>query len=214
MPRLIVDSRESVSGLAKMLEKLGAEVVIEQLESADFVLAEGVGVERKEATDFVNSLIHDKRIQSQVAMLKATYARPFLLLEGDVFNTRSTIAPEALLGALSWITVIEGVQIVHTKDTRQSAQMLLTMQRHALEGLGYEVALRGPKPKDRRSQVWFALEGLPMVGPSTAKKLAARFGTVHAVFNATIEQLREVDGIGPKMAATIHEVLRFDSRGS
>jgi Fanconi anemia group M protein len=210
MPRIIVDSRESRSGLAQELQALGAEIQSEELEVGDYVLCSGLAVERKTATDFVASIL-DRRIFEQVELLKTTYARPYVVVEGDVYNTRSNIEQGALMGAMSYISVLKGVAILETRNTRQTAQLLLTMC-HAVEGLGYEVALRGAKPKDRFCQSQFLVEGLPSVGPSAAKKLLAHFGSAHAVLSATKEDLRNVGGIGPKTADVIREVLEFDTR--
>lgn len=211
MARLIVDSRESRSGLAALLAGGGADVVVEELECGDYVLCDGLAVERKAAGDFVASIL-DRRIFSQLAIMKATYARAFVVVEGNLFDTRSQISEEALLGAMSYISLIESVPILTTTNTRQTATLLLTMQRHALEGLKYDIALRGGKPKDRKTQSLFAIEGLPSVGPTMALKLLSHFGSASAVFSATSEQLRAVPGIGPKTIATIREVLEFDVR--
>ncbi|MGO4395298.1 hypothetical protein AB4Z46_28480 [Variovorax sp. M-6] len=72
MARLIVDSRESVSGLAKMREGLSAKVVIKQLESADLVLAKGLGVKRIAASDLVLSLAH---VEPRVPVLESAVMR-------------------------------------------------------------------------------------------------------------------------------------------
>ncbi|WP_340099994.1 NAD-dependent DNA ligase LigA [Salinibaculum salinum] len=45
--------------------------------------------------------------------------------------------------------------------------------------------------------------GIPEVGETTARSLAQAFGTFEAVENASEEELREVDDIGPKVAAEI-----------
>jgi DNA ligase (NAD+) len=52
------------------------------------------------------------------------------------------------------------------------------------------------------SRVIFAI-GIRMVGERAAKLLAARFGSLHALMNATVEELVEVDEIGPKVAESI-----------
>lgn len=212
MARLIVDSRESRSGLALLLASRGADVVSEELECGDYVLADGMAVERKTATDFVASIL-DRRVFSQLLNLKTAYPRAFIVVEGNLFGTRSMISEDALLGAMSYISVIESVPILTTSDTGQTASLLLTMQRHAIEGLGYEIALRGGKPRDRRPGAQFLVEGLPGVGPTAAKKLLLHFGSAQGVFAATPEQLRAVPGVGPKTITAIREVLDFDVRG-
>lgn len=208
MTRLIVDSRESQSGLVELLAAGGADVCIEELECGDYVLADGMAVERKTAEDFVGSIM-DRRLFLQIEMLKRTYAKIYILVEGDLFDTESAIAAESVIGALSFITVLEGIPVISTYNTAHTAATLLTMQRHALDGLGYEVPLRGSKPKSRAPQAQYLVEGLPSIGPSVAKKLLAHFGSALAIFNATPEQLKGVRGVGPKTIETIREVLEF-----
>lgn len=211
MGKIIIDSRESRSGIAQLLRKEGVEVESAELEVGDFLLAEGVGIERKTAIDLIASIL-DRRIFSQAALMKATFARPYVMVEGDPFTTRSQIEPAALIGALSWLSVIEGIQVISTKNEQHSAQMMATMHRHATDGLGYAIALRGAKPKDRRTQAAYLVEGLPGVGPIAAGKLLAAMGSPGAIFSASESMLREVHGVGGKTAAVIREVLTTDVR--
>lgn len=213
MGKIIVDSRESRSGICQMLQQQGIEVETAELEVGDFLLAEGIGIERKTALDLIASIL-DRRIFSQAALMKATFARPFVMVEGDPFTTRSQIEPAALIGALSWLSVIEGIQVLSTRNEQHSAMMMATMHRHATEGLGYAIALRGAKPKDRRIQAAYLVEGLPGVGPIAAGKLLTAMGSPGAIFTATQSMLREVPGVGAKTAAVIREVLTLDLRSS
>lgn len=204
-----VDMREQRSGVTNRLEK-SETVAVQYVELAvgDYLLSETVVVERKAASDFVLSIM-DRRIFGQVAQMKATYARPVLIIEGDIFATRSEISHDALRGAVSWLSVIEGISLVHTKDAADTATLLEIMARHAQEGLGYEIALRGSKPKSLNILSQFAVEGLPGCGPGTARKLLAHFGSAEKVFAASIEDLCRVKGVGRKTAEQIREVLAF-----
>lgn len=206
---IIADSREHRSGLIPELVRLGALVQVEELEAGDYVLAEGLAVERKEANDFVASIL-DRRLFAQVQLLKSAYARPFIIIEGNLASVRSAIEPGALAGALSYLAVLEGITVLHTANATQSALQLVTMARHATQGLGYEIAFRSAKPKDRQSQAQYLVEGLPGIGPAAAKKLLAHFGTPAKVLSASPAELAQVKGIGAKMAATVHEVLHFN----
>lgn len=207
--KITVDVRESRSGLTQQLEKSQiVEVEFAELAVGDFVLSPDVVVERKAAADFIASIM-DKRLFGQAAQMKATFLRPIVLIEGDVFSTRSAIAPDALRGALSWLAVIEGISLVHTRSPSESASFIEVMARHAQEGLGYEIALRGSKPKDLKVLAQYAVEGLPGCGPGTAKKLLGHFGSAERVFAATTEELCEVKGVGLKTAEQIRELLSF-----
>lgn len=201
------DSRETRSGVTQLLQKSALlRVEFEELPIGDFVLSQEVCVERKEATDFVNSIL-DKRIFGQVASMKASFLRPVVIIEGDVFNTRSAISKEALLGALSWLSVIEGVGTIYTRSAAETAAFLEVMCRHAQNGLGYEIPLRGSKPKNLDVLAQYSVERLPSVGPTTAKKLLQHFGSVRGVYGATAAQLQAVKGVGSKMGEQITQLL-------
>jgi len=58
-----------------------------------------------------------------------------------------------------------------------------------------------------RDEVSTALEDVPGVGPETRRRLLRRFGSVDAVGAASPEELRAVDGVGEKTAASIREAL-------
>jgi DNA ligase (NAD+) len=62
----------------------------------------------------------------------------------------------------------------------------------------------------RRVELWRFLcaLGIPQVGDATARMLANDFGTVEAIAAAGEEQLRGVEGIGPNMAAEVHQYFQ------
>jgi DNA ligase (NAD+) len=62
----------------------------------------------------------------------------------------------------------------------------------------------------RRVELWRFLcaLGIPQVGDATARLLSNDFGTVENLAAATEEQLREVEGIGPNMAAEVHRYFQ------
>jgi excinuclease ABC subunit C len=51
------------------------------------------------------------------------------------------------------------------------------------------------------------LDGIAGVGPVTKRALVKHFGTIKAIRAASIEQLGEVEGVGPKLAQAIHAAL-------
>lgn len=203
---IIADSRESRSGIADKLSKLPAVTVQQaELSSGDYLLGNGVAVERKAATDFVLSLMEGRLIE-QLARMSIEHERPVVLIEGDIYDTRSAIAPEALDGAISYISLLSGAALVFSPSLARTPHLLYRMALHVQHGLGYELALRGSKPKGSAA-AQFLLEGLPTVGPKAAQTLLAHFGSPRAVFAASREQLLAVKGIGPKSADAILAAL-------
>ena len=62
----------------------------------------------------------------------------------------------------------------------------------------------------RRPELWRFLcaLGIPQVGDATARLLANEFATVQKVASATEDELRQVEGIGPKMATEIYRYFQ------
>lgn len=204
---IVIDHRESRSPVYQALMKYpGVQVTVRELSCGDYLPHASFAVERKEANDFVLSIM-DRRLFSQVLRLKDEYAQVLFLIEGDPYKTRSKITPEAIRGALSYLIAIEGVSVISVRDATESTHLLATLARHMQEGLGYEIALRSFKPKVLTDLSQYLVEGLPGIGPSSAKALLRHFGSAQAVFNASAEQLCQVPGLGRKTADRIREAL-------
>lgn len=54
-----------------------------------------------------------------------------------------------------------------------------------------------------RDRVETSLDGVPGVGPALRRRLLRRFGSVDGVRQASVTELREVEGVGPETAETI-----------
>lgn len=204
---LIADSREARSGIAERIGSMpGYSVRVEQLEVGDFIPGPGVVVERKRGPDWAASIL-DGRFIPQIKLMKATYGRAIVLIEGSVTDTFSRIELNALMGAKSWVAALQEVPMLHTANEEESAALLAIMARHLQEGLGYDEPLRSNKPKDNGVIAQYIVEGLPGVGPGKAKGLLAAFGSASGVFGASVQALAAVKGIGPKTAERIREAL-------
>lgn len=202
-----VDKGESRSGMAERLARIpGVTVDVVDLLSGDYAIADKVGVERKAASDFVASIM-DGRLFGQLELLKTEYETGVVLIEGDLRSVRSAIEPVALDGALSYLALLSGIQVLQAVDAAHTAALLHRMALHTTHGLGYELPLRSGKPKTNASWQQYFLEGLPGVGPAMAKTLLAHFGSPHAVVTASTEDLRKVKGVGQRTVEKIHDVL-------
>ena len=203
-----VDHREAPSGVGEALAELaGIEVSLETLPIGDYRIAPGVVVERKSASDFSASIV-DRRLFQQVAAAKEAGTCMLVLVEGDPLAT-GRLHDNAIIGALSYLTVIEGLRVVGVPSAAYTAQMLATMARHAQQGLGYEIQMRPARPKTVREQQVYLLSGLPGVGLEKARALLGHFGTVGAVLAADVDALCAVPGMGKKGAQRIRELIEF-----
>lgn len=205
--KIRADMREQSSPVPGALARFGdVDVEFEALPTADYVLSDAVAVERKEANDFVHSII-DRRLFGQAARLSAEFERPILIFEGDLTRVRSAISPEAIRGALSFLAVVEGVTLLPSSGAEETAALIRVLARHAQEGLGYDVSLRGAKPKAAAVYAEYLVEGLPGVGRRRARQLLEHFGSPAAVMRAAPEELMRAPGIGKKSAEQIWAML-------
>lgn len=203
---IVADSRETRSGIATKLARIpGVTVEQAELSSGDFLIGGGFAVERKAATDFIVSIM-EGRLFDQMARMAIEHERVVVLVEGDIYDTRSSIAPEALDGAISYISLLSGASLIFSPSLARTPHILHRMALHATHGLGYEIPLRSGKPKGPAA-AQYLLEGLPTVGPKAAQALLGHFGSPRGVFSASREQLLAVKGIGPKSADAILAAL-------
>jgi ERCC4-type nuclease len=201
-----VDNRELRSGVPKHLKGLGADVEIRTLDVADYVVSEDVGIERKSANDFIQSII-DGRLFDQVERLKRAYEKPVIIIEGELYGIRN-VHPNAIRGAIAAVTLDWGVPILFSSGPEETAQFIYLLAKREQEERKKEVRLRSEKKAltlaERQRLI---VEGLPNVSATLAKRLLKHFGNVERVFTATEEELKEVEGIGPKKAKEIRRVI-------
>lgn len=206
---VIVDSRESraeASALLMSIEHLTC--VQSELQVGDYCSTDlkSLGVERKTANDLVLSIM-DRRVFGQVELLSGQFEKAVLLIIGDPYSVRSEMTSVAMDGFLSWVATLTNTSLMMVGSERQAAALIARMAFHAEHGLGYDVSYRHSKPKEELFWARYAAEGLPGVGPTTAKNLIDHFGSVAALFQASESQLKMVKGVGPKMASAIVQAI-------
>lgn len=204
-----VDTRERNSSVAKLLQEQGVEVRIKQLETGDYILSDEIVVERKTVGDFVSSIL-DGRLFNQLITMSTNYTSPLVLVEGDrdeMFALRD-VHRNAIIGAMTSIAVNYKVPVLFTKDNSETAEYLYVTAKREQEGKSRDIRLRvGRKGLAREEQQRFIVESLPSVGPSMAKKLLEKFGSIRNIVNADSKELQEIENLGKKKASQIRKAL-------
>jgi ERCC4-type nuclease len=166
-----------------------------------------VVVERKTAADLVLS-IRDRRLFDQAARLRAGAARPVVILEGDPLAVRSGMHRRAILGALTWLTTIQGIPLLPSDGPARTAALLVTLARQQQQGWRGPTGVVTPKAPTPREQRLAVLAALPGVGPVLAGRLLDHFGGLRGVLDADAAALGAVPGIGEELAARLAALLR------
>jgi DNA excision repair protein ERCC-4 len=192
-----VDHRESA---APVLDLLNAspdfDVAVVHLKLGDYLVAGKFLFERKTLPDLVISIING-RLFTQAIRLAATSLHPAIVLEGTARDLAdSGMSWEAIQGALVTVTLFCGIPLLRT---RTPAETVSTMRFAAQQGQAYvneSLPRHGYRPRGKRARQLFVLQGLPGIGPTRARQLLARFGSVAAVMQASAKDLQSIEGIG------------------
>lgn len=201
---IIADDREN--SVAKKLSRMDVEVRKKRLDVADFLVSDRTAVERKEAADFVDSIL-DSRLFPQLQEL-VQFQNPVLIIEGKNLYSHRNVHPNAIRGALASIALDHKVAILWTEDEDETAEMLKSLAKREQEEKEREVAIRGEKaPRTDSELKEFVVAGLPGVNTKIARRLLEEFGSVQKVFTATETELKNVEGIGEKKAEKIRELI-------
>jgi len=205
---IICDNRETASAVVRALSLMGVGLKLEHLTVADYILSDRVGIERKSAQDF-NDSIKDGRLFNELFELKNNFVRPILILEGDPFMN-SNINQNALYGAITSIILNLGITIYKTNDPSDSAMFIYQLAKKEQSDSKMEVKLRfDKKPIEISSLLEFIVAGIPGINALRAKNLLKELQSLQEIFNADIGDLMKVENVGKKIAQEIYKLSRF-----
>ncbi|MHC4748419.1 MAG: ERCC4 domain-containing protein [Planctomycetota bacterium] len=131
MPKsIVIDDREHSNhpGFAHALNRIG-EVKVQRLDSADFVLPNGIGIERKTLSDLAGSLA-SRRFYDQLSVLCDTYEKPFVLIEGEltassIYSRDSAARFSRLMGTqVSVLFSWSKPKMIYTHGERETSEFL------------------------------------------------------------------------------------------
>ncbi|MBS1263613.1 MAG: 3'-flap repair endonuclease Xpf [Methanonatronarchaeales archaeon] len=215
---VVVDHRESRSGITRKLSEADLDLVVEQLSVGDFVIGDRVCVERKEADDFLSSFIDgESRLFRQAAEIVERYPRPVLIIEGEGLYGKRNVHPNAVRGALASLILDFGVPVLRTRGRDETASIIESMaRREGARGAGKPVLHDGKSSDSLTEQQIRLVSSVKGVGPGTARRILEGFGTVEAIASAEAEELMEVSGVGEERARSIVRVFseKFGGGGS
>ena len=203
---IYADTRESGSNVVSILKKR-CTVIEKQLDTGDYLLGGDVAAERKMSDDFLQSIV-DGRLFAQLSGMKK-FGSPVLIIEGgSLFESKRQIHPNAIRGALASIATDFSMPIIWTRNALETAEMLFALAKREQLERNKSVTIRVKRKFRSTNQMQeYLVCGLPLISCEKAKKLLKHFGSPEKVFSASEDELREVEGIGEKLARKIREVV-------
>src|SRR3989338_9250368 len=203
-PKIIVDYREKNSMIPAELISNGCEIEFQNLSVGDYVV-ENTAIERKTVSDFLSSMVN-KRLLNQLQHLQKT-DKKILIIEGvednELYHERSGINENAIRGFMLSIILSHNIPIILTKNSEDTAKFLSVLAKKQTK----EVSLKlKKKSQDVNEQIQYIIEGFPVIGLKTARKLLNHFKTIKNIINADEEEIKKV--IGKK--AEIFKIVDLD----
>ena len=210
-PYIYVDSRETASPVTRILSELGIYIILQTLPTADYVISERCGIERKAIPDFVAS-IKDGRLFDELKRMKRQFNRSFLILEGDLAAEAGGMNRNALLGTLTSVLLKMDIGLIQTHDAAETAEFLVALaKKEQKENPNATRSINFKKvPEDPREELEYLLASISGINLSRAQDILNEFGSIMAIFNATIEELQTAPNIGPKLARKIYDLGHRD----
>ena len=225
---ICIDSNEASKqkAIITYLKFNGFNVEIKLLDVCDFVVSDRVGVERKDASDFLGSM-KDGRLFNQARDMAEIYEKPVIILEGSMKKAlkRSRMRPSSIYGAMSSIALDYGVNIIPTDDPESTAVLLhrLCYREQAKEERTIQLRSINRSLPLHQQQV-FLLSGLPQIGTTLAEDLLNTFETPYEVLVKFAEAeihtsasgktkrllgpLSEIKGVGPTIVESAQQLLK------
>ena len=204
--RIIIDKRESKSGIPELLKSVGIKIEMKTIPIGDYIVAPETIVERKSIHDFISS-VFDGRLFDQCDRLKEHFQFPIILLEGDVDEIEEiTENPLIFYGALATIALDFKIPVIPTPNASHSAKLLVSLcSRKDIPKGPFLKKIR--KSNNIQKQQLSVLTSLPGIGEKLAKRMLKKFGTPIRVLTASLSELSKVEGLGPSRAKKIKKML-------
>jgi Fanconi anemia group M protein len=210
---ILIDSREdgavfsafrTVASNPDILKTLKLDrIIIQQknnMESGDFVCGE-YAIEHKSPDDYRASTFN-RHLDEQIQTMKATFKDFAIAFSGeckDIFYDK--------IGRGSFASyLVKDAPVLICGDLETMAEICIKALYKWNDGKDrtVDVNVNHKKYEDPQLNV---ITGIPSISEEKGKALLDKFKSLEGVFNASVEELQEIDGIGKKIAQNIYSTL-------
>jgi len=208
---IIIDTRTEDKKFTDLLKTRKLDVKSDFLEIGDFLLGNGICIERKEGNDFLQS-IRDRRIWDQATNM-SQYEHPIIcIITSDIwrdfFHSGSDWINKSYFGAIGTLAVSYGISVLTFQTDDDFLDFITLIEKKITSN---KESSR-PKPlmrkarsiQERKENCLSGIEGVSIL---TAQKLLDKFGSINAIANAKEEDFSDIERLGNKTISKILETL-------
>lgn len=214
--RIVVDERERRSRIPALLREAGALTDFAQLVVGDYVISAETAIERKTIFDLLQS-IFDGRLLVQCSELIQHYAKPVIIIEGNIINLSDGSSENdnqdleriyLINETLAKVALDFRIPIINVPNAEFTSQLLVTMVNLAQSG-----AQKGPllkrikKANPVRIQQLSILSSIPGIGDKLAIRMLEKFSTPRHALTAPAADLARIPGFGTSRAIKMRRIL-------
>ena len=210
---VVVDNREPPEMLTAMDQHDDVnDWRLDQLDIGDIRFGHaGVVIERKTPEDYASSVLSG-RLDSQLHRMADAQDRPYVLVEGSISDFDSLehtrIRSQSLRGHVASTMARRRVPVLFCDEMNLLVDLGVRLARKEIEDKS--VSYLQPSVVNDASlpltmQVYTCIPG---IGVKTAESLYDHYPSVSDLLAASVEDLKEVSGVGAKTATEIHGSLR------
>jgi len=210
---IVIDSREPKFILEK-IKREGIDFEVKQLEVGDYLLPDGIVIERK-AGDFLFSIMSG-RLWDQLNNLRQA-DHPVLVIETkdiwkDMYYSKSRHIDKSFFGALAAIIYSYQIPVLTVQDTKDFVLLLKSLYNKTSKESSPKLYIK--KGKTLREIQERLLANIPGISIKKASALLDHFRTIQNIANAEVEELSKIKGIGERLANNIVWVMKDEDKGS
>ena len=202
---MTISRRLEGSPLQGCLDEAGFSVGTEDLECADVVISDRIGVTVRSVQEFISE-ISEGGLFAELAKMKHLYLHPILIVQGPPEGKGAEPVNAAVYDALGALLSEFKMPALSTTSTAETVAALRALSRQETERASGKKAMQ--TTLDGGDRQLFLVQGLPNVSATLAERLLERFGSVKGMADASPQQLMEADGVGRVIAERIHTVIR------
>lgn len=210
----LIDDREHSQELKDALKIVSMQRMFDyetsHLEIGD-VQCGNVVIERKEARDFIGSIM-DRRLSEQAKKMMYAFEHRYIIIEGDIYSTGSMISDVAIIGKLTSLCVKYGIGLIYVKSPLHFVEACYSIVKKHQDTFSFDgnfVPSSIPKRTDEEILVMMLMT-IKGISYDKSKAICEMYGNSFRciVDNADPKQISSIDGIGKVLANRICDFVK------